>query len=645
MAWSPLSGLPNPIIVDAAGTAGSGYVLKAYLPGTTTSTSLAIDADGSSPQTSITANSEGKFEVSGNEVLPHIDRECKWGIFENSVDAAANTPFYMGPFDNVQQSAGSANIESRFNESFDTVALMDASTTLLVGERVRTLGHASLGNGGGNDYEIVAAGTGTHDNGSYIDLAGSGHQAKGLFSDGTVNIKQYGAVGDGTPTGGGTDDSTAMTNAIAAHSTIHINNSGSNASPTRYRINSTVTVVGNRTIVSDGAVINKEFAGIGLEFNGGSNYIHITGHLIVEGVGAHASNTALASTNPTSHGVKFTGTRIRVDGFFYSQANQGNGFEMESNSGNSNGSEMHNLIADNNGMAGINCTSTQDDCSVWSYTWSARANRLQGVNYNTNWLGRSHEGYVYCEANGIDVTTNAACYIGQLRNSRLFIYSEQQIAGPEAIQVASACINLAVHDSRQSKTTISPTAAFNGCKVVAGGELWAGGQGDEAIHGRLKLAGANDSGSKWSDSVVLNSDSNEVARDRFKGNGDREMWAIDPADTAGTVSLMSGTAHITRVSVDGTTTPQDLLVQTKTDVYPGVHNTYDLGISANRWKIGYILQLVLGSGGVTLNTGSGSPEGVLTANTGSLYLNTSGGGSTTLYIKESGSGNTGWVAK
>jgi hypothetical protein len=44
-------------------------------------------------------------------------------------------------------------------------------------------------------------------------------------------------------------------------------------------------------------------------------------------------------------------------------------------------------------------------------------------------------------------------------------------------------------------------------------------------------------------------------------------------------------------------------------------------------------------------SGSGSPEAVVTAPIGSLYVDTTGGAGTTLYIKESGSGNTGWVAK
>lgn len=43
--------------------------------------------------------------------------------------------------------------------------------------------------------------------------------------------------------------------------------------------------------------------------------------------------------------------------------------------------------------------------------------------------------------------------------------------------------------------------------------------------------------------------------------------------------------------------------------------------------------------------GSGSPEGVVTAPVGSFYSRTDGGASTSWYVKESGAGNTGWVAK
>lgn len=43
--------------------------------------------------------------------------------------------------------------------------------------------------------------------------------------------------------------------------------------------------------------------------------------------------------------------------------------------------------------------------------------------------------------------------------------------------------------------------------------------------------------------------------------------------------------------------------------------------------------------------GEGSPEGVVTADVGRLYVRTDGGAGTVLYVKESGAGSTGWAAK
>lgn len=68
---------------------------------------------------------------------------------------------------------------------------------------------------------------------------------------------------------------------------------------------------------------------------------------------------------------------------------------------------------------------------------------------------------------------------------------------------------------------------------------------------------------------------------------------------------------------------------------------------------------VVGSGGGTARTakyylvangpfitsGSGDPEGVVSAPVGSLFTRTDGGVLTTLYVKQSGAGNTGWAAK
>src|SRR2546425_563783 len=47
----------------------------------------------------------------------------------------------------------------------------------------------------------------------------------------------------------------------------------------------------------------------------------------------------------------------------------------------------------------------------------------------------------------------------------------------------------------------------------------------------------------------------------------------------------------------------------------------------------------------SLLMGSGSPEGKITARVGTGYLRTDGGAGTTLYVKESGTGSTGWIGK
>lgn len=78
-------------------------------------------------------------------------------------------------------------------------------------------------------------------------------------------------------------------------------------------------------------------------------------------------------------------------------------------------------------------------------------------------------------------------------------------------------------------------------------------------------------------------------------------------------------------------------------VYPGSH-----GIGARRF-FPEAISAAERSPNITTSlammSGTGSPESGVTAPVGSLYLRSDGGANTTLYIKESGTGPTGWVAK
>jgi hypothetical protein len=46
-----------------------------------------------------------------------------------------------------------------------------------------------------------------------------------------------------------------------------------------------------------------------------------------------------------------------------------------------------------------------------------------------------------------------------------------------------------------------------------------------------------------------------------------------------------------------------------------------------------------------IKSGYGSPEGVVTAEVGKIYLRQDGTATSIIYVKGSGSGNTGWTAK
>jgi hypothetical protein len=56
-------------------------------------------------------------------------------------------------------------------------------------------------------------------------------------------------------------------------------------------------------------------------------------------------------------------------------------------------------------------------------------------------------------------------------------------------------------------------------------------------------------------------------------------------------------------------------------------------------------QIAIRAGVTKWYSSAGSPEGAVTAGVGSMYTDNTGGAGTTLYVKESGTGNTGWVAK
>ena len=77
---------------------------------------------------------------------------------------------------------------------------------------------------------------------------------------------------------------------------------------------------------------------------------------------------------------------------------------------------------------------------------------------------------------------------------------------------------------------------------------------------------------------------------------------------------------------------------------PTTDNAASLGAASTRMSAVYSVMYRF-TATVGHYYGTGSPEGTLTAGVGSLYSRTDGAAGTSLYVKETGTGNTGWVAK
>ncbi len=90
MAWLPIA-LTVPQYEDGNGDPASGYVLKAYEAGTSTNTNFATDSTGGTQVSSIALNANGFPEVSGNVVIPHIDRSYKLALYPTQAAADSDT--------------------------------------------------------------------------------------------------------------------------------------------------------------------------------------------------------------------------------------------------------------------------------------------------------------------------------------------------------------------------------------------------------------------------------------------------------------------------------------------------------------------------------------------------------------------------
>lgn len=203
-----------------------------------------------------------------------------------------------------------------------------------------------------------------------------------------------------------------------------------------------------------------------------------------------------------------------------------------------------------------------------------------------------------------------------------------------------------------SGTTITATNSFlNGtCKLITGAGTPEGAQTAPVCSRYLRTDGSTgttlyikESGAGNTGWVAVSPSSVSWSTPGTIGSGTPNTGAFTTLSVTGqiTSTLTTGTAPF---AVASTTKATNL----NADLLDSADWASPLAIGSTTPAAGSFTTVSASTsvavGTPTLRSGTGSPEGVVTATVGSLYFRTDGAAGTVLYSKEAGSGNAGWVA-
>lgn len=489
-----------------------------------------------------------------------------------------------------------------------------------------------------------------------------------MIDSAPISVLDYGAVGDGV-----TDDTAAFQAALNAAST-----SGKSV----FVPSATGYVISGVTIDSD-TILEGEGYGSKLIFKSGTGSpvrmlsingltgdqkqnitirnLHLAGSVVADGFDEYRPLLYMYGVkNVTVNNCWFIGFQGDGIGVVWTTLTEGNeNITIQNNVFDGVNNDNRNAISV------IGCDKLLIDNNVFKNC--TRSNMPGAVDIEPN------SGYTFIKLNAVTVSNNRFENIGgNVAAMAMFlpVFSEDFVEHPKNITIENNtfsdvfrgihCTQLQSANVNDADPVINLQIINNKVDTASDRAFWLYGLNGVVMENNTYQNCANSSRIGWSD-THRGCNNVKLRNNTFKENGTTDGYAIQSYQS-NRVQFYENTFIDCGVTAGGfgvcinfvTANASNIRIIDNSIVNPSGKTTGAIGKTGSI-TISYdqnILQMNNFAGLIDAATsapqwfsGTGSPETVLTAPIGSLYVNVSGGAGTTLYVKESGSLATGWAAK
>ncbi len=415
--------IENELITDAAGGgSGSSAIETIELTSGQVLVQFAVNTEGASFYINGTGADNGRILESVNY------------SYNQSLNQVTLTNSYpSGTYISAIRDTGYINED--YVRYFDELSDAVTSTKLAIGDQI-SLKERTAGNGGGGMWSVVLASTVTPNTFNIVACTGVPSLALVLRINGNAFVDQFGAIGDFDHTQQtGTDDTAAL---FAAKQYAKDNLVGVELTQGKaYKFTASYIMTGSEYLYGNNSQLWKDFAGKGIQLQGGPFYNYIYDLIVYTTDAQKAAQYEPASSD---HGIAIESNRSEFHNV-QSIGHKGWGIYLNIDSGNGNKPLWDNVKALQNGQGGIGVFGTQDDNSVGRAQVECQLNYGPGFHTALDCTLRQWVMWIYSENNWVNYA-GATVYgtaINKAVSCVFWIYAEEQGANASEILIGDNC--------------------------------------------------------------------------------------------------------------------------------------------------------------------------------------------------------------